>query len=47
MMKKIDSIISDYLAIKLIIGIFLTLLLSNIAYSLGENIGRFVYIVFH
>lgn len=46
-MEKLVSIISDYPAIKLIVGIFLTLLFSNIAYSLGENIGRFVYILSH
>lgn len=46
-MKKLVSVISNYSAIKLGVGIFVTLLLSNIAYSLGESIRRFVYILSH
>lgn len=45
--EKAVSICSDYPIIKLIAGIFLVLLLSNIAYSFGENIGRFVYVLSH
>lgn len=47
MKEKLVEMKNIYPIIKLSLGIFVILLLSNIAYLLGEDIGRFVYILSH
>ena len=43
MFEKALTILSDYPIVKLFFGVFITLLLSNLAFTIGEYIGRFIY----
>ncbi len=47
MFEKVSAIISNYPIAKLFLSAFITLLLSNLAFTNGEYIGRFIYSILH
>lgn len=47
MFEKALTILSDYPIVKLFFGVFITLLLSNLAFTIGEYIGGFIYSILH
>jgi hypothetical protein len=47
MFEKALTILSNYPIAKLFLGALITLLLSNLAFTNGEYIGRFIYSILH
>ena len=47
MFEKALTILSNYPIAKLFLGAFITLILSNLAFTNGEYIGRFIYSMLH
>lgn len=47
MFEKALTILSNYPIAKLFLGAFITLLLSNLAFTNGEYIGRFIYSILY
>lgn len=47
MFEKVLNILSNYPITKLFLSAFITLLLSNLAFTNGEYIGKFIYSILH
>lgn len=47
MFEKALNILSNYPITKLFLSAFITLLLSNLAFTNGEYIGKFIYSILH